>query len=30
VIFFISIKKITPPITNFMGSVGVSYTKEYD
>ncbi|HZF65299.1 MAG TPA: dihydroneopterin aldolase [Chitinophagaceae bacterium] len=27
---FISIKKITPPITNFMGSVGVSYTKEYD
>lgn len=26
---FISIRKMTPPITNFTGSVGVSYTREY-
>lgn len=26
----VSIKKMTPPITNFTGSVGVSYTREYD
>ena len=26
---FITIKKINPPITNFTGSVGVSYTKEF-
>ena len=25
----ISIKKINPPITNFTGSVGVSYSKEF-
>ena len=25
----ISIKKINPPITNFTGSVGVSYTREF-
>ncbi len=25
----ISIKKINPPITNFTGSVGISYTKEF-
>lgn len=25
----ISIKKVNPPITNFTGSVGVSYTKEF-
>lgn len=25
----ISIKKINPPITNFSGSVGVSYSKEF-
>lgn len=25
----ISLRKITPPITNFIGSVGVSYTKFY-
>src|SRR5688500_1353544 len=25
----ISLRKITPPITNFIGSVGVSYTKSY-
>jgi 7,8-dihydroneopterin aldolase/epimerase/oxygenase len=26
---FVSIKKMAPPITNFTGSVGVSYTREY-
>jgi 7,8-dihydroneopterin aldolase/epimerase/oxygenase len=26
---FISIKKMTPPITNFTGSVGVSFIREY-
>lgn len=26
---FISIRKTTPPITNFTGSVGVSYTRDY-
>lgn len=25
----ISIKKINPPITNFTGSVGISYSKEF-
>ncbi len=25
----ISIRKLTPPLTNFIGSVGVSYTKLY-
>lgn len=25
----VRIKKINPPITNFTGSVGVSYTREY-
>ncbi len=26
---YVSIRKTTPPITNFTGSVGVSYTREY-
>ena len=26
---YVSIKKMTPPITNFTGSVGVSYVREY-
>lgn len=27
---YISIKKLTAPIPNFIGSVGVSYTKEFE